>query len=133
MHGYIENIEQKTIDNNKFRQVLYTAKSSQLTIMSLLPSEDIGEEVHDVDQFLRIEQGSGRAIINGTEHAITDGSVIIVPAGAKHNIINDSADSPMKLYTLYCPPHHKDGVIHETKADALNDAEHFDGVTTEAL
>ena len=133
MNGYIDNIEQVAKENSKFRHVLYTAKSSQLTIMSLLPREDIGEEVHDVDQFLRIEQGSGRAVIDGVEHAIADGSAIIVPAGAKHNIINDSADSPMKLYTLYCPPHHRDGVMHETKADAMSDTEHFDGQTTKVL
>lgn len=99
--------------------------------MHLQPGEDIGEEVHDVDQFLRIEQGSGRAVLNGEESQLIDGSVIIVPAGAIHNIINGSDSEPMKLYTLYCPPHHRDGVVHKTKQEALGDSEHFDGKTSE--
>jgi len=131
MPGYVNNIEQLTLKNEYFRQVVYTAKSTQLTVMHLQPSEDIGEEVHDVDQFLRIEKGNGRAILNGNESAITDGSVIIVPAGVKHNIINDSDTEPMKLYTLYSPPHHRDGVVHTTKAEAEADSEHFDGKTSE--
>ncbi|HSX25068.1 MAG TPA: cupin domain-containing protein [Candidatus Andersenbacteria bacterium] len=131
MKGYIENIEQATMQNDAFRRVLYTAKNCQLTIMALKPSEDIGQEVHDVDQFLRIEKGSGTAILDGVEHSITEGSVIIVPAGTTHNIINASTTEPMKLYTLYSPPHHRDGVVHQTKADAETDSEHFDGNTTE--
>lgn len=131
MKGYIENIEQLTLANEHFREVLYTAQFTQLTVMHLQPSEDIGEEVHDVDQFLRIEAGTGRAVVNGVESQLTDGSVVIVPAGAQHNIINDSTTEPMKLYTLYSPPHHRDGVVHTTKAEALNDSEHFDGKTTE--
>lgn len=131
MKGYVGNIDHLTLANEYFRQVLYTAKSNQLTIMHLKPNEDIGEEVHDVDQFLRIEKGKGRAVLNGVANEITDGSVVIVPAGVQHNIINDSATEPMKLYTLYSPPHHRDGVVHKTKQEALNDAEHFDGKTTE--
>lgn len=130
MDGYVENIKKATLANKYFRQVVYTAKHSQLTVMHLQPSEDIGEEVHDVDQFLRIEQGTGRAILNGKESAIEDGSAVIVPAGVQHNIINDSDAEPMELYTLYSPPHHQDGVIHKTKEEALNDDEHFDGATT---
>lgn len=131
MNGYIGNIEQLTLANESFRQVVYTAKNSQLTLMHLQPKEEIGEEVHDVDQFLRIEAGSGHAVLNGVESKLADGSVVIVPAGVKHNIVNDSATEPMKLYTLYCPPHHRDGVVHQTKAEAMSDAEHFDGRTTE--
>lgn len=131
MNGYVNNIEQLTLANKYFRQVVHTAKSTQLTVMHLQRSEDIGEEVHDVDQFLRIEKGTGRAILNGVESYLTDGSVVIVPAGVKHNIINDSGTDPMKLYTLYSPPHHRDGVVHKTKEEAMNDTEHFDGKTTE--
>jgi len=131
MHGYIENIEQQTLENKYFRQVLYTAKHTQLTVMHLQPNEDIGEEVHDVDQFLRIEQGSGRAVVSDVASKISDGSAVIVPAGVKHNIINDSDTEPMKVYTLYSPPHHRDGVVHKTKEEAIKDAEHFDGKVTE--
>ncbi len=130
MSGYVENIERRTMDNQHFRHVLYTAAHTQLTVMHLLPDEDIGEEVHDVDQFLRIEQGHGTAVLNGSAQEITAGSVVIVPAGVKHNIINNSDTEPMKLYTLYCPPHHRDGVVHATKEAALSDSEHFDGRVT---
>jgi mannose-6-phosphate isomerase-like protein (cupin superfamily) len=132
MHGYVADIEKLTLVNDYFRQVLYTAPHSQLVVMALQPSEDIGEEVHeDNDQFLRVEQGSGKAILNGVEHDIATGSVIIVPAGVKHNIINGSDTEPMKLYTLYSPAHHRDGVVHKTKAEAEADTEHFEGQTTE--
>lgn len=131
MKGFVDNIEQLTLANEYFRQVEYTAHHTQLTVMHLQPKEDIGEEVHDVDQFLRIEKGTGRAILNNVEQAISDGSAIIVPAGVTHNIINDSDTEPMKLYTIYSPPHHRDGVIHKTKAEAANDTEHFDGKTTQ--
>jgi mannose-6-phosphate isomerase-like protein (cupin superfamily) len=131
MKGYVENIEKLTLENDNFRKVLYTAKNCQLVIMSLAPNEDIGEEVHKLDQFLRIESGTGKAVLDGSEHAISDGSVIIVPAGAKHNIINTSPDSPMKLYTVYAPPEHMDGVVRATKAEAEASEEHFDGKTTE--
>lgn len=130
MKGYIANIEKLSLENDNFRKVVYTDNNSQLVLMSLLPGEEIGEEVHDVGQFLRVEKGSGVAIVSGTSHAITDGSVIVVPAGTKHTIINDHSGA-MKLYTLYMPPHHRDGVVHKTKAEAEVDTEHFDGVTTE--
>ena len=129
--GYVANIEKLSLENGNFREVLYTDKNSQLVLMSLLPGEDIGEEIHDVDQFLRVEKGEGKAILSDVSHDIADGSVIIVPAGTKHNIVNSVA-GPMKLYTLYMPPHHKDGTIHATKADAeADEADHFDGKVTE--
>jgi len=131
MKGYIDNIEKITLENENFRKVLYTAKNCQLVVMSLAPNEDIGEEVHTLDQFLRIESGSGKAVIDDVESDIADGSAIIVPAGAKHNIINTSPDAPMKLYTLYAPPEHMDGVVRATKAEAMENEEHFDGKTTE--
>lgn len=131
MKGYVSNIEKLSLENNNFRKVLYTDHNSQLVLMSLLPKEDIGEEVHGVDQFLRVEKGTGVAILNGISHDLSDGSVIIVPAGTKHNIINKGSDS-MKLYTLYMPPHHRDGVLHKTKAEAEKDtSDEFDGKTTE--
>ena len=131
MKGYVTNIEKLSLENENFRKVLYTDKNSQLVLMSLLAGEDIGEEVHDVDQFLRVEKGTGTAILSDIPHNLADGSVIIVPAGTKHNIVNTGADE-MKLYTLYMPPHHKDGVIHNTKADAEADTfDEFDGKTTE--
>jgi mannose-6-phosphate isomerase-like protein (cupin superfamily) len=130
MNGYITNIEEASLTNENFRKVLYTSKHGQLVLMSLLPGEDIGEEIHDVDQFLRIEKGNGKSILNGVSQDITDGSAIVVPAGVKHNFINTGSE-PMKLYSLYMPPHHRDGVVHATKADAEADTEHFDGKTTE--
>ncbi|MDQ5893654.1 MAG: hypothetical protein QG640_666 [Patescibacteria group bacterium] len=130
MKGYVKNIEKLSLENNNFRHVLYTDKNSQLVLMSLLPNEEIGEEIHDVDQFLRVEKGSGTAILNDVPHTISDGSVILVPMGTKHNVINSNSGD-MKLYTLYMPPHHRDGVIHKTKAEAESDTEHFDGKTTE--
>lgn len=131
MKGYVANIEEKTIANEYFREVLYTDARVQLVVMSLLPNEDIGEEVHELDQFIRVERGSGKAVLDGVEHAITDGSAVIVPKGSRHNIINGDG-SAMKLYTLYAPPNHKDGTIHKTKAEAeANESEHFDGVTSE--
>lgn len=131
MKGYITNIEKLTLENDNFRKVLYTDKNSQLVLMSLIAGEEIGEEIHDVDQFLRVEQGTGTAILNGVPHDISDGSVIIVPVGVKHNVINTGSVS-MKIYTLYMPPHHKDGVVHATKAIAEADTtDEFDGKTTE--
>lgn len=132
MKGYIINIEKVSLENNNFRKVLYTAKNSQLVLMSLKPGEEIGEEVHNLDQFLRVEAGEGKAVLDGVEHMLEDGSAIVVPAGTKHNIINTSTESEMKLYTLYSPPNHKDGTIHPAKSDAADDEEeHFDEVTTE--
>lgn len=131
MKGYIANIEKETIENENFRKVIYTAKHSQLVFMSLLPGEDIGEEVHDVDQFLRIEKGSGKAILDGVEYAVSDDFAIVVPAGAKHNVIN-GADGPMKLYTIYSGPEHLKDTVHKTKADAMADTtDKFDGATSE--
>ncbi|WKZ25017.1 MAG: cupin domain-containing protein [Patescibacteria group bacterium] len=131
MQGYHGNIEKLTKENNNFRQVLYTGKHSQLVLMSLLPGEEIGEEIHDVDQFFRLDQGQGKAIIDGHEYQIEDGHALVVPAGATHNIINISESETLKLYTLYCPPHHQDGIVHEDKLTAERDEEHFDGQTTE--
>lgn len=130
MKGYVENIEKVTLENELFRKVLYTAHNSQLVLMSLKPGEEIGAEVHDLDQFIRCEAGEGKAILDGVEHAISGGFAILVPSGARHNIINTST-AAMKLYTVYSPPNHKEGTIHATKADAESGEEHFDGVTTE--
>jgi len=111
--------------------VLYTAKNSQLVLMNLRPNEEIGEETHHLDQFIRVEDGEGIAVLDGVQHHISDGSAIVIPAGTKHNIVNTSDDHEMKLYTLYSPPEHRDGVIHRTKTDAASNEEHFDGITTE--
>ena len=130
MKGYVQNIENLAVRNDKFRQVLYTAKNCQLVIMSLRPQEDIGAEIHKVDQFFRVEEGSGEAVLNGVRTVIEAGFAIIVPAGTNHNIIN-TGSAPLKLYTIYAPPNHRDGVIQETRADAEGDKEHFNGQTTE--
>jgi len=132
MNGYVINIEQAARENENFRTVLYTAKHCQLVVMSLKPKEEIGAEVHHLDQFIRVESGSGVAILNGEEHEISDGYAVVVPAGAEHNIINTSASEPMKLYTVYAPPNHRDGTIHVTKEEAeADEEEHFDGDTSE--
>ncbi|HEY4486569.1 MAG TPA: cupin domain-containing protein [Candidatus Paceibacterota bacterium] len=131
MKGFVTNIEKDSLANQYFRKVLYTAKNSQLVLMSLKPGEDIGEEIHQLDQFIRCESGEGKAILNGVSQEIQDGFIVLVPAGARHNIINTSEERDMKLYTLYSPPNHRDGVIHKTKKDAEGDEEHFDGKTTE--
>ncbi len=131
MHGYENNIEKLTLENENFRKVIYTAKFSQLVVMSLKPKEEIGEEIHDGDQFFRFEKGAGEAVLEGKSQKVTDGDTVIVPAGTKHNIINTSDTEPLKLYTLYSPPHHRDGVVHSTKAEAEADTEHFDGKTSE--
>jgi mannose-6-phosphate isomerase-like protein (cupin superfamily) len=132
MKGYVANIEKLTQENENFRQVLYTAKHSQLVLMALKPGQDIGSEVHHLDQFLRIESGAGKAVLNGVEYPIEDGSAIVVPAGTEHNFINTSDSEWMKLYTVYSPPEHRDGVVHATKEDAMAEEEEFDGKTTEA-
>ncbi len=132
MRGYKANIEKLVSENPSFRQVLYTAKHSQLVVMTLKPLEEIGMEVHEEnDQFFRFEGGSGKAIIDGNEYEISSGDVVIVPSGAHHNIINTSRTDQLKLYTLYSPPHHRDGVVHKTKEEAEADSESFDGKTTE--
>lgn len=131
MKGYITNIEKTTKENNNFRKVLYTGKNSQLVVMSLEMGEEIGEETHDLDQFIRIETGEGKAILDGVEHEIEDDYAVVVPAGTKHNIIN-TGEKKMKLYSVYSPPEHKDAIVHKTKEDALADSDdHFDGKTTE--
>ena len=132
MKGYNANIEKDTIANTNFRKVLYTGKHCQLVLMSLKPNEEIGMEVHaDNDQFFRFEKGEGKCIIDGNEYILGDGSVIIVPSGAQHNVINTSATEDLKLYTIYSPAHHKDGIVRATKAEAEADGPEFDGVTTE--
>lgn len=130
MKGYVQNIEGITIKNEEFRHVLYTAKNCQLVVMALKPGEEIGAEVHQLDQFFRVEEGSGEAVLDDVRTAISAGFAVIVPAGTNHNIIN-TGGAPLKLYTLYAPPNHKDKVVHHTRADAEADNEHFDGKTTE--
>ena len=122
MIGYIDNIEGKTINNDYFREVVFTGKYCQLVVMSLKPGEEIGSEVHkNVDQFFRIEKGKGKVIINGMENQFINGVGIVVPAGSEHNVINISTSNDLKLYTIYSPPQHKDGIIHKTKKDAMAD------------
>ncbi|MFC1625894.1 cupin domain-containing protein [Patescibacteria group bacterium] len=125
MTGYVGNIEETTLTNSFFRQVVYTAKHSQLVVMSIAPGEDIGMETHaDVDQFLRIDEGEGKVILNGEETVVSDGFAIVVPAGVEHNLVNTSSDKPLKLYTVYTPPEHKDKTVHKTKKDAMADEHH---------
>lgn len=124
MTGYHINIEEKSIQNDNFREVLFTGQHSQLVVMSLLPNEEIGMEVHEyTDQFFRIESGTGKAILNGEEFEVSDGTAIVIPAGTEHNIINTSDKDNLKLYTIYSPPHHKDKTIHKTKEEAENDTQ----------
>ena len=132
MKGFIVNLEKETKKNTDFRRVLYTGKYGQLVLMSLKPLEEIGEETHDdVDQFFRFEQGKGKVTIDGVEHLVKDGTAVIVPAGAKHNVTNASKKNKLKLYTIYSPPEHQDGISRHTKKDAIGSEEHFDGKTTE--
>lgn len=128
--GYVIDIEQAAKENADFRGVVYTSGYLQLVLMSIPAGGEIGKEVHGVDQFLRIEAGEGKAILNGDEHALTDGSAVVVPAGVTHNIVN-TGDEPLKLYSLYAPPHHADGTVHATKHEADADDEEFMGDTTE--
>jgi mannose-6-phosphate isomerase-like protein (cupin superfamily) len=130
MQGFVKNIEGLAVRNNDFRQVLYTAKHCQLVLMALKPKEAIGAEVHKLDQFFRVEEGAGQAVLDGVTTEISAGFAVLVPAGTKHNIINTGSVS-MKLYTLYAPPNHRDGIVHHTRDDAEADNEHFDGKTTE--
>lgn len=130
MKGFINDIEAATLENTNFRKVLYTASYMQLVLMSIPAGEDIGEEIHGQDQFIRIEAGSGQAILDDVSHDIADGSAIVIPAGTKHNIVN-KGEGDLKLYSIYAAPHHKDDVIHKTKADAEKDEEEFLGDTTE--
>jgi mannose-6-phosphate isomerase-like protein (cupin superfamily) len=130
MKGYVQDIESIAVKNVDFRQVLYTTRNCQLVVMALKPKEEIGAEVHKLDQFFRVEEGTGEAVLDGVRTAIRAGYAVVVPAGVNHNIINTSS-VPLKLYTLYAPPNHRDGVVHHTRADAEADNEHFDGKTTE--
>jgi mannose-6-phosphate isomerase-like protein (cupin superfamily) len=131
LKGFITDIEKDTVANKNFRKVLYTGKNSQLVLMSLKPGEDIGEEVHDdTDQFFRVDAGSGKVVINGMETKIKDGYAVVVPQGAKHNVINTGKED-LKLYSIYSPSHHAEGTIHRTKEEAESSDEHFDGKTTE--
>jgi mannose-6-phosphate isomerase-like protein (cupin superfamily) len=130
MKGFVQDIENLAVTNDEFRRVLYTAKHCQLVVMALKPGEEIGAEVHKLDQFFRVEAGTGEAILDGVRTPIRPGVAIVVPAGTNHNIVN-SGRSPMKLYTVYAPPNHRDGVVHHTRAEAEADSEHFDGKTTE--
>ena len=132
MKGFNANIEKETLENTNFRRVLYTGKHSQLVLMSLLPGEEIGMEVHaENDQFFRFEKGEGKCIIDGNEYDLKDGVAIVVPAGAQHNIINTSETEDLKMYTIYSPAHHKDGIVRATKAEAEANGAEFDGQTTE--
>jgi mannose-6-phosphate isomerase-like protein (cupin superfamily) len=130
--GFFLNLEEETRKNMDFRRVLYTGKYSQLVLMCLKPKEDIGEETHDgVDQFFRFEEGEGVVMIDGVKHVVKDGSGVIVPCGAKHNVVNTSKNSNLKLYTIYSPPEHQDNVVRKTKQEALVREEHYDGKPTE--
>ncbi len=131
MKGFIDDIEKLTEENTDFRRVLYTGKNLQLVLMSIQPGSEIGEEVHDDrDQFFRIEKGKGEVLIDGKKTKVESDDAIIVPAGARHNVMN-TGDEPLRLYTLYGPPEHRDGTVHATKAEADAKEEHFDGKTTE--
>ncbi len=132
MKGFHANIEKETVENSNFRKVLYTGEHSQLVLMAIKPAGEIGMEIHtENDQFFRFEGGEGMCVIDGNEYRVTDGSAIVVPAGAEHNVINTSDDKPLKLYTIYSPPHHKDGVVRATREEAEASEPEFDGVTTE--
>jgi mannose-6-phosphate isomerase-like protein (cupin superfamily) len=132
MKGYVVALEKETRKNSDFRRVLYTGKHSQLVLMNIKPREEIGEETHDdVDQFFRFEGGEGKVIIDGVEHRVKDGDGVIVPASARHNVVNTSKRANLKLYTIYSPPEHQDGVVRHTRKEAMASEEHFDGRTTE--
>lgn len=132
VRGFKTDIEKDTLDNSNFRKVLYTSKHIQLVLMSLRPGEEIGEETHsDNDQFFRIEAGHGKCVIDGNEYEIGDGNAIVIPAGAKHNVINIDEQVDLKLYTLYAPPHHKDGIVRSSRKEAEGNEAEFDGKTTE--
>lgn len=132
MKGFVSNIEKDTLENDNFRKVLYTGKHSQLVLMSLASKEEIGMEAHeDNDQFFRFEKGQGKVIIDGNEYEVSDGFAVVVPAGAQHNVINVSESEDLKLYTIYSPAHHKDGIVRKTKEEAESDSPEFDGTITE--
>jgi mannose-6-phosphate isomerase-like protein (cupin superfamily) len=132
MKGFHTPIENETVENENFRQVLYTGKNSQLVLMSLQPNEEIGLETHpDNDQFFRFEQGQGKVVIDGNEYEVKDGDAVVVPAGAEHNVVNTSPTDRLKLYTIYSPAHHKDAIVRATKEEAEANEADFDGQTTE--
>lgn len=130
MKGYLVNIEKATLDNSDFRRVLYTCKNSQLVLMSIAVGEEIGEEVHDLDQFIRFEQGTAKVVLDGVEQEAKADDALVIPQGCVHNVIN-VGEVELKLYTVYSPPEHQDGIVRHTKADAMSQEEHFDGKTTE--
>jgi len=130
MKGFILHIERETLENEDYRRVLYTAKHSQLVLMSLEKGEEIGEEVHELDQFIRIEEGSARVVLDGESHDLVSNDAVVIPEGTRHNVIN-IGEGKLKLYTIYTPPEHEDGVVRHTKAEAEASEEHFDGKTTE--
>lgn len=131
MSGYIVNIEEATTKNSHYRQVLFTAEHTQLVLMSLKPGEEIGEEVHELDQFIRFEAGEGTVILDGKTHAVSDGFAVVIPAGTRHNVVNRSKTADLRLYSLYSPPEHKDGTLHKTKREAdADEHHHFDGKTS---
>lgn len=130
--GFFVNIEKETLENDNFRKVLYTGEHAQLVLMSLKPGENIGMEVHeDILQFFRFEKGEGKVIVNENEYNVGDGDSVMVPSGSKHDVINVSKTEDLKLYTLYSPPHHKDGIVRKTKKEAEENGPEFDGSTTE--
>ena len=130
--GFAADIEKETVKNTDFRRVLYTGKFSQLVLMCLKPGEEIGEEVHDdVDQFFRFEEGEGKVVIDDTEYKVKDGSAVVVPSSAKHNVLNTSKTANLKLYTIYSPPEHQDKVVRKTREEAMAHEEHYDGKPTE--
>ena len=131
MEGYTLPLEQATKDNVDFRRVLYTGHYSQLVLMSLQPGEDIGTEAHGGDQFFRFEAGTGEVMLDGKKHAVKGGDAVVIPAGTEHNITNVSNEEPLKLYTIYSPPQHADGVVSKTKASAEQDDKPFEGKTSE--
>ena len=128
MKGYVTNIERATLENDSYRKVLYTGKNSQLVLMTIQPGDEIGRETHDLDQFIRLEAGEALVTLDGVEHRIEDDWAVVIPAGTEHNVVN-TGSKPLRLYSVYSPPEHKDGTLHATKADDAE--EHFDGVTTE--
>jgi len=133
MKGFKINIDKATTENDNYRRVLYTSKHSQLVLMSLRPKEEIGEETHpDNDQFFRFESGHGKCVIDGNEYEVREGDAVVIPAGARHNVINTDDITGLKMYTLYSPAHHKDGIVRSTKKEAEKNGEEFDGVTTES-
>jgi mannose-6-phosphate isomerase-like protein (cupin superfamily) len=131
MKYFIANIEDETVKNDQYRKVLFTAKNSQLVLMNLQPGDEIGKEVHELDQFIRFESGAGKVVIDGHEHQVGDGTAVFIPAGTEHNVVNTSKEKALKLYSVYSPPEHKAGTVHRTKQEGDADADHhFDGRTS---